>query len=299
MSETSKKSKAATLQATGACISSPALAAGPTPLNSPGGQQTGLFGPEAVPASLLARQAKGKVKRTKDTSGRCSFGSSASAALQRSLVNRLQVMMDTDGSPEYEMTWRKRAMQSGAPIFRLAARARRTSGKGCSGWPSPNIANGHETIEQWMARRAEDKTMPKMPLAVAAQLAGWPTPQVFDASDCQPSEKATKRRKAIGGCVNLREFAQMAGWGSPRSSETGLVRTEEAIARARTKGGSVALEDQAHLASGLTPNSYPAVTEKRGVLNPRFSLWLMGFPDAWASCGALAMQSCRKSRQRS
>lgn len=30
-------------------------------------------------------------------------------------------------------------------------------------------------------------------------------------------------------------------------------------------------------------------------LNPRFSLWLMGYPDRWACCGGLAMQSCRRS----
>jgi hypothetical protein len=34
-------------------------------------------------------------------------------------------------------------------------------------------------------------------------------------------------------------------------------------------------------------------------LNPRFSLWLMGYPGEWASCGVRAMQSCHKSRRSS
>lgn len=34
-------------------------------------------------------------------------------------------------------------------------------------------------------------------------------------------------------------------------------------------------------------------------LNPRFSRWLMGFPAAWDSCGATAMQSCRRLQRNS
>lgn len=43
----------------------------------------------------------------------------------------------------------------------------------------------------------------------------------------------------------------------------------------------------------------PAETEKRGVLNPAFSLWLQGYPAAWASCGARGIALCRKSRRSS
>ena len=56
---------------------------------------------------------------------------------------------------------------------------------------------------------------------------------------------------------------------------------------------------QAHQASGVTASSSSAATGRRGALNPAFSLWLMGFPAGWVSCGVRAMQSFRKSRRNS
>jgi len=49
--------------------------------------------------------------------------------------------------------------------------------------------------------------------------------------------------------------------------------------------------------AGQDAASSSAATAKPAAyrLNPRFSLWLMGFPDAWASCGEQAMQSSRRS----
>jgi hypothetical protein len=41
---------------------------------------------------------------------------------------------------------------------------------------------------------------------------------------------------------------------------------------------------------GEEPDGCHAKTERRGQLNPKFSLWLMGYPAEWASCGARAMQ---------
>ncbi|WP_225578870.1 hypothetical protein [Novacetimonas hansenii] len=50
-------------------------------------------------------------------------------------------------------------------------------------------------------------------------------------------------------------------------------------------------------ASGQVLTGSDAGTVSSGQLNPEFSLWLMGFPAAWASCGVQAMQSSRKPQR--
>ncbi len=59
------------------------------------------------------------------------------------------------------------------------------------------------------------------------------------------------------------------------------------------------LPTTAQKASGQPPSGISVATAKPAALNPAFSLWLMGYPAEWASCGARAMQSCRKSRRSS
>jgi hypothetical protein len=53
------------------------------------------------------------------------------------LANRLRQLLPWDGSIEYSMTWSRRDTPHGRVYYQLAALARRTSGQGCSGWPTP------------------------------------------------------------------------------------------------------------------------------------------------------------------
>ena len=63
----------------------------------PAGATTGLCGPAAHPVKGLVRLAKEKASTTPATCGHRSSSSSASAALQRSLGNRLRRQLGSDG----------------------------------------------------------------------------------------------------------------------------------------------------------------------------------------------------------
>lgn len=50
---------------------------------------------------------------------------------------------------------------------------------------------------------------------------------------------------------------------------------------------------------GIAPAGSSATTAKRGVLNPAFPCWLMGYPLAHLSCGAMAMRLFQRWPQKS
>lgn len=258
-------SKETTSLDTSACISSPASEDGTTRSSSPTGPMIALSGPGAVPASHSRRRAEDLQLEMPGISGPTCYGSSPSAVLQSFLESRLRAVLDASGSLEYALTWKSWDMPSGGPICALRARGHRTSGSGCFGWRTPD----------------------------ANERGG-------DYSD--PSKA---RRRLVGGHqINLNDQTILAGWATPAANEAGgtAERFLDRKRRSRRRGGSVSVEDQVHstLGPGLTSSSArnPRV-QRRGVLNPEHSRWLMGYPAAWAFCGVTAMLSSRKSRRHS
>lgn len=301
--------------------SSPASADGPTPSASQAGPTTGLFGQVVAPASRSAQRAVETPLTTKGTYGPSSRGSSASAELQWSLENRLRQRMAAYGSPEYALTWKHWDIQWGPPICALRASARRTSGSGCGGWPTPSAAtfNDGQSAESNQARRDRLKAKHKngngagMTLGGAAQLAaGWPTPVVGDANGARSMTSGRSKGSKFSPGLNLSDLAYM-GWPTPNCNTRGPESSDSKATR--PKAGGIDLQSMAmtvgwcsptsrdhrdtpgmatarpdgkprfdHLprqAHGATPISSPAETGTRGVLDPALPRWLMGYPEAW------------------
>lgn len=307
---TCAKSSPPTCEASRSAISSPGSGVGPTPCGLPDGPSESLFGPAHAPARPSARRGKSSNARrareekwcrihtalvfslaqgagisgspTSVTCGRISTSSSRSAALQRSLANRLRARTDLSGSPEYALRWKDWPTHLGPPICALRASARRTSGSGCSGWPSPMALCGWASPAAWDHKHANAKsyaergggTKGEQLCNQAVHLTGWNTPTVRDT------------RNSGGEGKNPRDLARqtaLAGWATPNAADATGTHGGRQVTSLRTQ------------ASGPPSTCSPASTEKRGALNPEYSRWLMGYPAAWGCCGATAMQSCRKS----
>lgn len=230
---------------------------GPTPSSSPVGPLTSPSGPEAAPANPLVRRVSNSGPPTPATSGRCSTSSSRSADLTLCLASRLKERLGKGGSMEYAETWREKVTPAGLRYWAHTASGHRTSGSDSTGWPTPTVGN-----------------------ATGSQM----------AKDASPTGRRPDGSKAT---VSLNAVAQLAGWATPTTrdhKDTGDM--SQSMTRADGKPRNDTVPRQAF---GATSISSPAQTGKRGALNPAFSRWLMGYPAAWDSCGATAMQSSRKS----
>lgn len=264
-----------TCEATPSVTSSPALAGGVSRLGSQSGPKTSQCGPAPVPASRSPAPEKGSAKPTNGISGPLFSGSSKPSArlsywVSKSLQKRL-----CHGSMEYSLTWKERVTPAQRTIFALRASTRRTFAKGFTGagWPTPTIA---DTGWSESARQGGEN------LSVAANAAGWNTPRATDGTNGGPNQ--------AGGA--LPADAHAAGWATPNAADG---------PKATCASHNKCLPSDLRKAFGMPPSGTSAATGSNGglALNPRFSLWLQGYPDAWASCGERAMLSFRRSPPRS
>lgn len=312
-------------------IVSPESAGGPPPCASPVGPTTSPSGPAPARANLSARQAEAAGLLTSGTYGLTSTTSYESAALAESLVSKLRLLTASHGSTLYKMTWKVRVTPQQRLIYALRASAPRTSASVCIGWPAPRSIDGSkgsrstEGVQKEINRKGHLDELPSV-----ASLVGWPTPQTSDTTGGGQAKRAETRG-------NLNDHVMLAGWVSPtaqdgsrgglppRPHDTGVPLSQQATlagwptpqAHDPQKRGNTNA-DHPHYphdppnmaewtvhdgparrtASGQALTGSSAAMESGGQLNPRFSLWLQGFPAAWANCAERVTRlSSRKPRR--
>jgi len=288
MSDRSKTSRRQTSPDPGNATSSPASEDGPTLFDSQESPTTPTSGPAPVRVSRSAKRARGAERATLDIFGQHGSHSSKSAALQRSLESRLRALTDLDGSMLYSLTWNDAVTPSGRRICALR-NSLRTDGAGFSSWPTPTTAgsgNGYTYRNGNSSERC-------LTLTGAARMAAWPTPCAQDGPNGGPSQ----------GIDRLPGAAPLASWATPTVSQAGGTPEQFLERKRRTRACGVALSDlglqvrtwiPGAAAFGSTAPTESGVSSR---LNPRFSLWLMGYPTAWASCGEAVTRSFRSARQ--
>ena len=186
----------------------------------------------------------------------CLANKSQARRCSESLQSALEANLSGLGSMIYQTVWKPHTTPWGRQIYRLRASGRRTSDSEHSlvrsGWPTPNAGPQNDTDTKWEARRARIKAEKKngngfgMTLGMASTLSGWPTPTSRDHKDGKE-------------CPNV-----------PLNALLGRVAwlTANPQAARITADGTMLTGCYAGMESG-------------GQLNPAFSGWLMGFPEAW------------------
>ena len=260
----------------------------------PSGQQIALFGQDRALVNHLAAQENKKEQKTQDTFGPNSTDLSPSANLTLSLGNRLKEQLEWVGSMEYSQTWKLKVTPAGRQYWAHIASTRRTSGKGRTGWPTPQAIDASGQGRQGRFKKDGNRNPNstgsyRMDLKDAALLTGWPTPNTNNIKGAYQDDAKNIARMEAGRQVNLQDVARLAGWATPTVQDSA-----NTAGRSQFRRNSLPLNCEATLVPGQIQYGFPAPTEKRGVLNPNHSRWLMGYRAEWGSCGATAMQSCRR-----
>lgn len=309
MSDRSKKCGQLTFEGLFSVTSSPASEGGVRPCDSPGGPTVDPCGPAVAPANRSRRPASGKPKRTTATSGPTSSASSASAALSASLASRLKERLATVGSTVYRQTWKEKATPSGLPYSAHTASVPTTSGSGCTGWPTPDVPCGGQGLPtelEFKGGTAYTKGRKvQIKLQHAAQLAPWPTPMAGspatethnEAGNTDSSRKTVELvsswatpTKADGQKVTpfhdapqpaLAYQCHLASWATPTTRDHKDGACQDANVPVNCILGRQAVLVSGTPATSSSAETVKSVASRKAVLNPAFSLWLMGFPAAW------------------
>lgn len=171
-----------------------------------------------------------------------------------------------------------------------------------SAWPTPAARDGKDGAAPSVVNSGRSDKM-----AHCVHLIPWATPTATDHS------RGTKPpRPQDTGIPLTQQVSELKPWATPNTMDHMKLRSDEALLKQATvarKGRKfpanlreqVDPRSQEIYASGKIPQLSTAEMESTAPsqLNPRFSLWLMGYPIEWAYCAERVTPSSRKRQRKS
>ncbi len=228
----------------------------------------------------------------------CCLASKSQARLcSESLQSALEANLNGPGSTIYQTVWKPHTTPLGRQIYRLRASGRRTSDSEHSlvpsGWPSATTSDTRSYSETALTIWLEGETTNGhgMDLNMAGQLSGWPTPRARDHHTEGQGTHSPSLAKLAG---------QLSGWPTPtsRDHKDGKECLNVPLNALLGRVAWLTANPQAAriTADGTMLTGCSAGMESGGQLNPAFSAWLMGFPEAWCHA-AISCQLPIRSRK--
>ena len=163
-------------------------------------------------------------------------------------------------------------------------------------WPTPRTPTGGAESAQRKQELGRTESGGG-DLQAAALLASCPTP---DTGIGPHGHRGVSSNQKHQSAKDLQAVARMASWSTPSARDHKDTSDPATWNCTEERNRYDQLPRQVQLtASGPTPNGSGAATGSTGQLNPEFSLWLQGFPIAWARCAAQVTRSSRRSPQSS
>lgn len=190
-------------------------------------------------------------------------------------------------------TWPRSGTMRNGKCYRRDSSAHRNNGSGSSSWPTPTTSDGGDNhhspavlernhgknligaAQNWATATADDANNITRESGKVASLARdtfkWATPRAEDG-------ERGKGSKFDGLPENVR------AWATPAAQDSGNGSLPPSQIDRATLPGNVLAWDGTTASPSKAPTepsgSSRATQQKRG-LNPRFGLWLMGFPVEW------------------
>lgn len=256
---------------------------GQLPLVSQVSPTTVNSGRDRVRVSRSQRQEKEQASMIQGICGRTFTDSLAPEGPLSSWENRLRERLAMVGSTESALIWKAKTTPAGQSISRLAPSTRLINGTDFTGLrafnPTPDASLG-----------GPDPATRKTGKSVQTIMASYnPTPTVADVQGGRKSRSGARSNEPLLNGLLAAYSPTPTSLSFKDSHQPGNSRSLN-LMRAHFET----------VATGPIPNGSSAPsTAKRGVPNPAFPFWLMGFPDAWTFGALAAMQSFRSSRPKS